>query len=158
MPVKLNTGRVHTPAVTPRDGNIPDGYVGRVVYSNDTSPSERVVYPVKDKALILAEPGEMTVITAYDLHPDDYVTFFKILRSSGLPAFGTPDCCPVIFISRSIVLRRALMDCWRVTSACPVFVLKTPGAYEVEIVGEKSAEAMITATSFKIQDINQITG
>ena len=155
MSIKLNTGYVLSPRSFPeRDGAVPDGYTGDIVFSNDTTPSERVVYPTKDRPLIMVEPGTMTVVTAYDLHPDDHVTFLKILRSNGIPAHGTPACCPVIFIARSVRLRSARMDCWRITSKCPVFVLKTPGAYDIEIVGDKSAEAMITATSFQMQEIN----
>lgn len=155
MSIKLNTGTIYTPVVSERDGNIPVGYVGEVIYSNDNTPSERVIYPTKDRPLVLVEPQQMVVVTAYDLHPDDHVVFHKILRSNGIPAIGTPACCPVIYIARSVRLRSVRMDCWRLTPACPVFVLKTPGAYDIEIVGEKSAEAMITATNFPMQEINQ---
>lgn len=159
MPIKLNTGVAYVPATPPRrDINIPEGYAGEVVYTNDTTPSERVIYPVVDRPLLLVEPGQMTVVTAYDLHPSDYVVFHKILRSNGVPSYGTPSCCPVIFIARSVRLRSVRMDCWRISADCPVFVLRTPGAYDIEIVGGRSAEAMITATSFPMQDINKLQG
>lgn len=152
--IKLDTGKAFTPVVEHRDGAIPVGYTGEVIAYDDTTPSEQVVYPSHNRRLLLVEPGQMTVVTAYNLRGDDRIVFSKILRSNGMPAWGTPECCPVITIARSIRLHAVELPCWLLDRCNPVFVLKTPGAYEVDARGDDIIDVVVTATSFPLQEVN----
>ena len=157
MAFYLNTGYIKKPPERkPHDG-VPYTRIGFVTEYDDTSPAEAVIYPAENKRLILVEPNVMIVITGYNLKNDTQVIFRKILRSNGIPAQGDYGCCPSIIVANTIRLQSVDLPCWKLTNKSPIFVIKTPGTYEVDVIGANSngdPDAVITAMAFPMQEVN----
>ena len=152
--INLDTGvlpRHTTPALGANTGYIG---VGTVSEHDDTAPSEVVVFPSEHRRLLLVEPNTMVVVTGYNLYDSASVAFRKVLRSNGIPAQGTAGCCPSITVANSIRLHSVELPCWKLNKCNPVFVIKTPGSYELDIVG-KSADVVVTAMAYPMQPVNE---
>lgn len=154
MSIKLDTGLLHAPNVTAHPDTValrafkPEEY-------DDTTPAEMVVFPREHRQLLLVEPKKMLVVTGYNLDHKSRVLFRKVLRSNGVPARGSNGCCPTITLSRSIRLYSVDLPCWTLDRCNPVFIVKTPGSYEIDVVGN-SADVVVTAMLFDLQDVNDL--
>lgn len=155
MPPKLSTGKLQVPSRSSEHTGLPGDFRGVVREYNDNQPLDNVVYPYgeKERALLVIQPGQQMILTGYDLQGDTHVAISKVLVSKGVPAQGTTGCCPVITIGRSVRLRKVVMPCWKLDRCNPVFVIKTPGYYEIDVVGDTS-EALVTAVSSPLQEVN----
>lgn len=145
--MSIDTGIVQVPNVNRH------GFIGNITEYNDTTPSELVVFPSETRQILVVEPKTMLVITGYNLLNDTVVKFKKILRSNGIPAQGSAGCCPKITIAHSIRLHSAEIGCWKLDTCNPVFVIKTPGSYELEVVGH-ALDIIVTAMRFDLQEVN----
>lgn len=157
MTINLDTGSVQVPRHPSRNHGLGKSFVGTVTEYNDTTPSEAVVFPSTDRRLLLVEPNTMLVVTGYNLNDTTKVSFRKVLRSNGIPAQGTADCCPSITIAHSIRLHSVELPCWALDKCNPIFIVKTPGSYEIDVVGEY-ADVVVTAMSFPMQEVNDFGG
>lgn len=81
----------------------------------------------------------------------------KILRSHGVPAQGSNGCCPTITIGHSVRLHSVELPCWVLDRCNPIFIVKTPGNYEIDVIGA-SADVVVTAMSFETQEVNDFGG
>lgn len=152
--ISLNTGSIQVSAPSKPTGV--SGVVGKVSEFDDKTPSEMVVFPSDTRPILVVEPGMMLVVTGYNLGTDTKVVFRKILRSNGIPAQGTTGCCPSVTVAHSIRLQSATLKCWKLDQCNPVFVVKTPGSYELDVEGS-SADVVVTALSYPMQEINEFT-
>lgn len=154
MTINLNTGSVQV-AKAPR--SYPN--VGHTAFKteeyNDTTPAEMVVFPSEHRRILVVEPKTMLVVTGYNLGSQTKVSFRKILRSNGVPAQGSNGCCPTITVGHSVRLQSVELPCWYANHLNPIFVLQTPGNYEIDVIG-LSADVVVTAMSFEQQEINCI--
>jgi len=137
------------------DTGLSHDFHGRVVEFNDNVPEERVIFPVPEKysPLLVNDPQTMFVVTGYDLTDNTEVGFYKISRSAGVPVQGDGGCCPQVRIGRGVTLRRVLLPCRKLDRCHPVFVIKTPGIYEVVVSGD-TADVQLTAMRFPMQEVN----
>lgn len=156
MPIHLDTGTVQVPRHPSRNHGLGKTYVGTVTEFNDTTPAEAVVFPSTDRRVLLVEPNTLLVVTGYNLNKTSKVVFRKVLRSNGIPAQGTTDCCPSITIAHTIRLHSVALPCWVVDVCNPIFVVKTPGSYEIDVVGDY-ADVVVTAMAFPMQEVNHFT-
>lgn len=154
MTIKLNTGSVQVPRSTGPSYGFNNRFAGTVTEFNDTTPAETVIFPSADRRLLLVEPNMMLVVTGYNLNDSTKVVFRKVLRSNGIPAQGTAECCPSVIIAHSIRLHSVDMPCWRLDKCNPVFVIKTPGSYEVDVIGDY-VDVVVTAMTFSTQEVNE---
>lgn len=154
MTINLNTGTIQAPSLP--DGQVGLGFSarGQVTVYDDTTPSESVVYPSSVRRLLLVEPKHMMIVTGYNLAKNTKVVFKKVLRSNGIPAQGTADCCPSITLANTIRLHSVELPCWLLDKCNPVFVIKTPGSYEIDVVGDY-ADVVVTAMAFPMQEVNE---
>lgn len=155
MPPNLKTGKSQVSSATSEGLGLPGDFRGRVHEYNDTNPVENVVYPyaMQKQALLVVQPGQQMVLTCYAEYDTTKVEIYKVMPSQGVPVQGSGGCCPVVTIGRSIILRRAKLECWRLDKCNPVFVIKTPGYYEVEVSGDTS-ETTVTAVVTPLQEVN----
>jgi hypothetical protein len=150
----INTGFLKQPSETKSPADKMDmNTLGLVTEFDDVTPSEYVVYPSNVRQLIVIEPNTMAIVTAYNLENDMEVRFRKILRSNGVPAQGSSTCCGDITVGNSIKLHSVEIPSWKITNAHPIFVLKTPGAYEVDMTDNNDG-VVITMRIFPMQDVN----
>lgn len=154
MTINLNTGSVQVPRSPSRPHGLGNLVVGTLTEFNDTTPAEAVVFPSTDRRLLLVEPNTMLVVTGYNLNSNTKIVFRKVLRSNGIPAQGTADCCPSITIANSIRLHSVELPCWRLDRCNPVFIIKTPGSYEIDVIGDY-ADVVVTAMMFAMQEVNE---
>lgn len=153
MTINLNTGSVQTPSPQYLESGMTyDG--GVLTEYNDTTASEAVVYPSEHRKLLVVEPKTMIVVTGYNLDSNTTVKFRKVLRSNGVPIQGTGGCCPTMTISHSIRLYSTELPCWVLDNSCPIFVIKTPGCYELDVNGD-AIDVVVTAMSFPMQEVNE---
>lgn len=157
MTINLDTGSVQVPRHPSRNHGLGKSFMGTVTEYNDTTPSETVVFPSTDRRLLLVEPNTMLVVTGYNFNNTTKVSFRKVLRSNGIPAQGTADCCPSITIAHSIRLHSVELPCWVLDKCNPIFVIKTPGSYEIDVVGGY-ADVVVTAMAFPMQEVNKFDG
>lgn len=152
MSINLNTGSVQVPKA-------PHSYpnTGQIAFKTeeytDTTPAETVVFPSEHRRILVVEPKTMLVVTGYNLDTQTKVSFRKILRSNGVPAQGSNGCCPTITIGHSVRLHSVELPCWYINQDNPIFVIQTPGNYELDVIGS-SADVVVTAMSFEQQEIN----
>lgn len=152
MTINLNTGSVQVPKA-------PHSYpnTGHTAFKteeyNDTTPAEMVVFPSEHRRILVVEPKTMLVVTGYNLDSQTKVSFRKILRSNGVPAQGSNGCCPTITVGHSVRLHSVELPCWYINQDNPIFVVQTPGNYELDVIGS-SADVVVTAMSFEQQEIN----
>lgn len=155
MTINLNTGSVQVPR-KPHLGLGVAKAVGALTEYNDTTPAETVVYPSEHRQLLIVEPMTMLVVTGYNLDDITSVIFRKVLRSHGVPVQGTAGCCPTMTISHSIRLHSTELPCWKLNRCLPVFVVKTPGCYEIDVTGD-NANVVVTAMAFPMQEVNDFS-
>lgn len=153
MTIKLNTGSVQAPRQPSHNYGLGKSFMGTLTEYNDTTPSETVVFPSTNRRLLLVEPNTMLVVTGYNLNATTKVSFRKVLRSNGIPAQGTADCCPSVTLAHSIRLHSVELPYWVLDKSNPIFIMKTPGSYELDVVGEY-ADVVVTATAFPMQEVN----
>lgn len=122
---------------------------------NDTTPSEFIAFPSSERRLLIVEPKVMLVVTGYNLNSATKISFRKVLRSNGVPAQGTSGCCPSVSVAHSVRLHSVELPCWELNKNNPIFVIKTPGSYEFDVVGDP-ADVVVTAVAFPIQEVNDI--
>lgn len=150
--INLNTGSVQVPKALHPYPN-----VGHTAFKTeefiDTTPAEMVVYPSEHRRIIVVEPKTMLIVTGYNLDEHTHVSFRKILRSNGVPAQGSNGCCPTITIGHATRLYGVEIPCWVLDKRNPIFIVKTPGNYEIDVIGV-SADVVVTAMSFEIQEVN----
>lgn len=151
--INLDTGSIQVPTSTQTGVG---GFVGKVSEFNDTTPSEMVVFPSKERRILVVEPNTMAVVTGYNLDTNTKVVFRKILRSNGIPAQGSAGCCPSVTIAHSVRLHSVELPCWRLDKCNPVFVVKTPGSYELDVTGSY-ADVVVTAMAFPMQEVNEFS-
>lgn len=155
MSINLNTGSVQV-------SKAPHSYLNmghtafRTEEYNDTTPAEMVVFPSEHRRILVVEPKTMLIVTGYNLDNQTKVSFRKTLRSNGVPAHGSNGCCPTITIGHSVRLHSVALPCWVLNRCNPIFIVKTPGNYEIDVVGA-SADVVVTAMAFDIQDVNEFT-
>lgn len=153
MTIKLDTGSIQVP----RDHSTSLGFTrplsGTIIEYNDTTPAETVVFPSKDRRMLRVFPNTITVVTGYNLIKETKVSFSKVLLSNGIPAQGTAACCPEITAAHTIALHRVELPCWVLDTCNPVFIIKTPGDYYIDVFGQ-DREVVITAMPFPMQDVN----
>lgn len=153
MTINLNTGSVQTPKS--HETYSSSGYSGcHKTEFDDTTPSELVIFPNAIRGALRVEPKTMVVVTGYNIIDQTQVVFRKILASNGVPAQGSNGCCPSITVGHSIRLHSVELPCWKLDRCNPIFVIKTPGIYEVDVLGS-SADVVITATTFEMQEVNE---
>lgn len=153
MTINIDTGSIQVPRHSSRN-NV---FVGTVTEYNDTTPSEAVVFPSNDRRLLLVEPNTMLVVTGYNINDTTKISFRKVLRSNGIPAQGTSNCCPSITIAHSIRLHSVELPCWVLDKCNPIFIIKTPGSYEIDVIGDY-ADVVVTAMAFPMQEVNKFDG
>lgn len=156
MSINLNTGSIQVPKAPHSYPNVGQTAFKKEEY-NDTTPSEMVVFPSEHRRILVVEPKTMLVVTGYNIDKETKVLFRKILRSNGVPAQGTNGCCPVITVGHSVRLHSAELPCWVLDNCNPVFIIKTPGNYEIDVIGV-SADVVVTAMRFDMQDCNDFGG
>ena len=150
----INTGFLKQPSRTKSPADETNmNTLGLVTEFDDRTPSEYVVYPSNIRQLIVIEPNTMAIVTAYNLEYNTEVHFRKILRSNGIPAQGGSACCDDITVGNSVRLHSVEIPSWKITNSHPIFVLKTPGAYEVDVLNNND-DVVITMRMFPMQDIN----
>lgn len=153
MNSNLNTGIV--PTHNRNLNKSVSGVVGIVTEYDDKTPSEDIIFPSRERRILLVEPKTMLVVTGYNISSDTSVIFRKVLRSNGIPAQGSSDCCcPSIIIANSIRLHSVIMNTWKLNKNNPVFIIKTPGSYEIDVVGDY-ADVVVSAMSFPMQPVNE---
>lgn len=152
MTINLNTGSVQVPKAPHSYPNTGQTAFKKEEY-NDTTPAEMVVFPSEHRRILVVEPKTMLVVTGYNLDSQTKVSFRKILRSNGVPAQGSNGCCPTITIGHSVRLHSVELPCWYINKDNPIFVVQTPGNYELDVIGS-SADVVATAMSFEQQPIN----
>lgn len=152
MTINIKTGKLQnlTTQAPAHLGNVP---VARVTEYDDTTPAEMVVFPREGRALLRVEPGVMFVVTGYNLRGETKVVFNKVLRSAGFPALGDSNCCPHITVAKAVKLHEVRIPCWIIDECNPIFVLYTPGLYEVDVEGQ-AAEVVVTAVASPLQPVN----
>lgn len=156
MSIKLNTGSVQTPKSLHSYPNTGHTAFKKDEYT-DTTPSEMVVFPSEHRRILVVEPKTLLIVTGYNIDEKTKVLFRKILRSNGVPAQGTNGCCPVITVGHSVRLHSAELPCWVLDNCNPIFIIKTPGNYEIDVVGI-SADVVVTAMRFDMQECNDFGG
>lgn len=62
-----------------------------------------------------------------------------------------------ILIAHSIRLHSVELSCWVLDKCNPIFIVKTPGSYEIDVVGEY-ADVVVTAMAFPMQEVNDFDG
>ena len=152
MTINLNTGSVQVPKAPHSYPNVGQTAFKKEEY-NDTTPAEMVVFPSEHRRILVVEPKTMLVVTGYNLDSQTKVSFRKILRSNGVPAQGSNGCCPTITVGHSVRLHSVELPCWYINQDNPIFVVQTPGNYELDVIGS-SADVVVTAMSFEQQEIN----
>lgn len=152
MTINLNTGSVQVPKAPHSYPNTGQTAFKKEEY-NDTTPAEMVVFPSEHRRILVVEPKTMLVVTGYNLDSQTKVSFRKILRSNGVPAQGSNGCCPTITVGHSVRLHSVELPCWYINQDNPIFVVQTPGNYELDVIGS-SAGVVVTAMSFEQQEIN----
>lgn len=154
MSINLDTGSIQIPKT-------PHSYpkVGLTAFKqeeyNDTTPAEMVVFPSDRRRILVVEPKTMLIVTGYNLDDQTKVSFRKILRSNGVPAQSSNGCCPTITVGHSVRLHSVQLPNWYVSKDSPIFVVQTPGNYELDVIGS-SADVVVTAMSFEQQTVNGI--
>lgn len=98
----------------------------------------------------------MVIITGYNLDDDTHVSLRKVLRSKGVPIQGSSGCCPTLTVLNAIRLHSVELPCWKLNKCAPVFVLKTPGSYEIDVVGN-NADVVVTAMMYAMQEVNDFS-
>lgn len=152
MTISIDTGIM----VTPTQDSLALTQSSNVVSYNDNTPSENIVFPNSKRSLILVEPSTIHVVTAYNLDKETKVKFRKVLRSGGVPASGSNGCCPSITYGNAVRLYSVDVPCWVIDKCNPVFVLFTPGSYEIDVVGN-SADVVVTSMQFPYQRVNEFS-
>lgn len=156
MTINLDTGSVQVQKAQHSYLNVGNTAFKAEEY-NDTTPAEMVVFPSENRRILVVEPKTMLIVTGYNLDNQTKISFRKILRSHGVPTQGSNGCCPTITVGRSVRLHSVELPCWVLNRCNPVFIIKTPGNYEIDVVG-KSADVVVTAMSFETQDVNTFGG
>lgn len=152
MSINLDTGSIQTPKT-------PHSYlnVGAIAFQqseyDDKTPTDMVVFPSDQRRLLVVEPNTMLIVTGYNLIDKTRVMFRKVLRSNGVPAQGSNGCCPTITVGHAVRLHSVPILCWQLTPNNPIFIIKTPGTYEIDVLGI-SADVVVTAMSFPMQEVN----
>lgn len=117
--------------------------------------AEPYIYPSKERQTISVPPNSIKVLTGYNIEGTT-VNIYKVLLSTGKPERAEPGCCGKWFTAEPTkVLHRALMTNWILDDSNPVFVIKTPGVYEVELEGP-NGNSIITMQGYAAQDVNPI--
>lgn len=154
MSVHITTGLTHVPT-KPAVSNT---FTSRVSQYNDLTPSEPILFPSEDPKIIVLEPNRMAILTAYKLQPGVEIPIYKVLRSNGIPAStsGVPSntCCVSVSMGNTVRLESVPIPCWKLSSASPVFVIKTPGSYEIE-TSFLPPDVVVTMEVFPIQEVNE---
>lgn len=156
MSINLNTGSVQVPKAPHSYPNTGQTAFKKEEYTN-TTPAEMVVFPSEHRRILVVEPKTMLVVTGYNLDNQTKVSFRKILRSNGVPAQGSNGCCPTITVGHSVRLHSVELPCWILNNCNPVFIVKTPGNYEIDVIGA-SADVVVTAMQFDMQEVNDFGG
>lgn len=156
MSINLNTGSVQVPKAPHSYPNTGQTAFKTEEYT-DTTPAEMVVFPSEHRRILVVEPKTMLVVTGYNLDNQTKVSFRKILRSNGVPAQGSNGCCPTITVGHSVRLHSVELPCWVLNNCNPIFIIKTPGNYEIDVIGA-SADVVVTAMSFDMQEVNYFGG
>lgn len=141
--------------------NIADrvGSGGMVLEVDDLEPAERVLYPSVDKPLLVIPAGSMCIITAYNLAYNEIVKIHRVLRTNGIPEHAESGCCPKRFVGNSVTLRSVYTG-WDLKFEKPIFIVKTPGNYEIElftdvpVAGVEDNNALVTAVTYPLQPVN----
>lgn len=154
--INLNTGSVQVPKAPHSYPNVGQTAFKKEEY-NDTTPAEMVVFPSEHRRILVVEPKTMLVVTGYSLDSQTKVSFRKILRSNGVPAQGSNGCCPTITVGHSVRLHSVELPCWVLNNCNPVFIVKTPGNYEIDVIGA-SVDVVVTAMQFDMQEVNDFGG
>lgn len=152
MPINLDTGSMHIMKLPDREDGL-GSFVGKITEFNDTTPAETVVFPSENRRILVVNPKQMLVVTGYNLSDNTRVVFRKILRSNGIPAQGSVGCCSSFTIAHSIRLHSVDLPCWVLDKCSPIFVIKTPGNYELDVIGV-SADVVVTAMGYELQEVN----
>ena len=155
MSINLNTGSVQVPIAPHSYPNMGKTAFKKEEYTDNT-PSETTIFPSEHRRILVVEAHKMTIITGYNLDAETKITFRKILRSSGVPAHGSNGCCPVVTVGHATRLHSVEIPCWTITKDAPIFILKTPGSYELDVIGT-SIDVVATAMTFDIQDVNELS-
>lgn len=156
MSINLNTGSVQVPKAPHSYSNVGHTAFKTEEY-NDTTPAEMVVFPSEHRRILVVEPKTMLVVTGYNLDNRTKVSFRKILRSHGVPAQGSNGCCTTITIGHSVRLHSVELPCWVLDRCNPIFIVKTPGNYEIDVIGA-NADVVVTAMQFDMQEVNDFGG
>ena len=156
MTINLNTGSVQVPKAPHSYPNTGQTAFKKEEY-NDTTPAEMVVFPSEHRRILVVEPKTMLVVTGYNLDSQTKVSFRKILRSNGVPAQGSNGCCPTITVGHSVRLHSVELPCWVLDRCNPIFIVKTPGNYEIDVIGA-SVDVVVTAMQFDMQEVNDFGG
>ena len=156
MSINLNTGSVQVPKAPHSYPNTGHTAFKKEEYI-DTTPTEMVVFPSEHRRILVVEPKTMLVVTGYNLDSQTKVSFRKILRSNGVPAQGSNGCCPTITVGHSVRLHSVELPCWVLDRCNPIFIIKTPGNYEIDVIGA-SADVVVTAMQFDMQEVNDFGG
>lgn len=154
MTINLDTGSIQQ-NTSPRPDLGVAIRAGILHETDDTSPAENIVYPSEHRQLLIVEPKTILVVTGYNLEDTTTVVFRKVLRSCGVPIHGTGGCCPNLTVSHSIRLHSTELPCWKLNRCLPIFIIKTPGSYEVDVLGD-NINVVITAMAFPMQEVNDI--
>lgn len=154
MTISLNTGSIQNTNRPSHTHGLGKSVVGKVTEYNDTTPSENIVFPSDIRRILVVEPNTMLVVTGYNIKHGTKVVFRKVLRSNGVPAMGSNGCCPSITVAHSVRLHSVDLSCWKLDDCNPVFIIKTPGSYEIDVTGDY-ADVVVTAMSFTLQEVNE---
>lgn len=154
MSINLNTGSVQVPKAPYSYPNTGQAVFKKEEYS-DSTPSEMVVFPSEHRRLLVVEPKTMLIVTGYNLDNVSKISFRKVLRSNGVPAHGSNGCCPTITIGHAVRLYSVELPKWDIDKDNPIFVVQTPGNYELDVIGS-SADVVVTAMRFEQQPINSM--
>lgn len=153
MTININTGCVQTHKPTGVLCGLENHFIGKVTEFDDTTPSELVVFPSNERTLLNVEPNTMVVVTGYNIDDETVVSFYKVLRSNGIPMYKGGGCCSYATVANTISLYRVNIPSWKLSKDAPLFVIKTPGNYEIDVTGS-AIDVVVTAVSFKLQETN----
>lgn len=155
MTINLDTGSIQGGLVPhPSLGVVQ--VTGNLIETDDTTPSETIVYPSEHRQLLVVEPASILVVTGYNLGTNSKVLFRKTLRSQGIPISGTASCCPTMTVAHAVRLHSTEIPCWSLEQGRPIFVIKTPGCYELDVIGD-NIEVVVTAMTFPAQEVNDFS-
>lgn len=155
MVINVNTGSIVNKC-EPNLGLAVANSIGNLIERDDTTPTDTVIYPSNHRPLLIVEPETMAVVTGYNLVDGTHVSFRKVLRSKGVPIQGGSGCCPTLTVLNAVRLHSVELPCWKLNKCLPVFIIKTPGSYEIDVVGN-NADVVVTAMMFSMQEVNDFS-